>query len=138
MGEGKRYSLASWDSIPDFPPNDLPSNHPWPTRETLTLRAYTIPLQCEQVAVSLCRIGPGQSSLMERAKVAEEIYIIASGRAKILIGEDVVEAKRYDAVRIPADLERSIYNPGTEDCWLIVAAAPIDEFREAYKRTGLW
>ena len=137
MADPSEFSHVTWDGADGSRVGPLPDDHPWPPGEALTLKPYTIPLECEHVALSLCHIGPGESSAMERTKVAEEVYYIAQGSCRFRIGEKVIDAHRNDAVRVPAHVMRSLYNEGPDDCWLLVMAAPIDEFLEHYRKIGL-
>lgn len=137
MRDPSEYSKISWDEAQGGRVGPLPADHVFPSDVALTLKPYTIPLQTEYVALSLCHIAPGESSEMERTKVAEEVYYIAQGRIRFRIGKKDVEAKQHDAVRVPAHVVRALYNDSSEDCWLLVMAAPIDEFLEHYKKAGL-
>lgn len=137
MLDHSEYTHVSWDKAQGGRVGPLPPDHPWPSKQALTLKPYTIPLRCEHVALSLCHIAPGESSEMERTKIAEEVYFVAQGRVRFRIGEEVVEASQFDAVRVPTHVYRSLYNEGPSDCWLLVMAAPIDEFIETYTKAGL-
>jgi mannose-6-phosphate isomerase-like protein (cupin superfamily) len=124
------YTTASWDKLKDFPAKPLPEDHPWPTREHLALRVYSVPLACEHLAFSIGHLKPGESVEHHTHKQAEEVYVLMKGRSQIRIGDEVIEAKEFDAFRFPHHVPRSVYNHSDEDCWWIFIGAPIDEFLE--------
>ena len=106
MPDPSEYSKISWDEAKGGRVGPLPDDHVFPSDVALTLKPYTIPLETDYVALSLCHIGPGESSEMERTKVAEEVYYIAQGQVRFRIGEKDVVAKQHDAVRVPAQRQR--------------------------------
>lgn len=130
MEEPIAYTEASWDRLRSYPTSPLPPDHPWPTRENLTLRLYSTPLGCEHLAFSIGHLKPGQSVEHHRHDKAEEVYVLIQGHCQIRVGERVIDAKPLDAFRVPAETYRSVYNHTNEDCWWLFMGAPIDEYLE--------
>ena len=130
MAKRPDHTSVRWNELKDCRLDPLPEDHPWPKREDLTLRVYSVPLGCEHLAFSIGHLEPGQSVEHHRHKDAEEIYVLIRGRAQIRVGDKVLEAEPFDAFRIPADVERSVYNHSEEECWWLFMGAPIDEYLE--------
>lgn len=130
MANEAEHTNVGWEGLPDYDMGILPDDHPWPKRENLQLRVYSKPLRCEHMAFSIGRVGPGESVSHHRHKESEEIYVLMQGRAQIRIGDEVFEAKQFDAYRVPAHIYRSVYNHSDEECWWMFMGAPIDEYLE--------
>jgi len=130
MSTQTAYSKASWDSLPDALQDPLPEDHPWPQRSLLTLRIYSVPLQCEQVAMSVGHLKPGDSVEHHSHRDTEEIYLLMKGRAQINIDGEVIDARELDAFRLAPETPRSVYNNSDEDCYWIFVGAPVDELLE--------
>jgi quercetin dioxygenase-like cupin family protein len=130
VNEDPQYTRVSWSGLKDmyFPP--LRDDHPWPRRENLTLRVYSVPLGCEHLAFSVGKLEPGQSVYHHHHRDAEEVYLLIEGRSQVRIGSDVIDAKPLDAFRIPPEIDRSVYNNSAEPCCWIFIGAPIAEFLE--------
>lgn len=122
------YTRVRWPELPGMRLDPLANDHPWPSRENLDLRVYSVPLGCEHVAFSIGRLEPGQSVYHHRHREAEEVYVLMQGRSQIRIGDEVLEAGEFDGFRIPPHVHRSVFNHGDEPCWWIFIGAPIDEF----------
>jgi gentisate 1,2-dioxygenase len=122
------YTTTSWDRLRDYPLEPLPEDHPWPTRENLSLRDYFEPLGCEHLAFSIGRLAPGQSVEHHRHEEAEEVYLLLRGNGQIRINDEVIDAKPLDAFRVPPDAYRSVYNNSAEECWWLFMGAPATEF----------
>lgn len=123
------YQRVNWDDLTDaHVPNPPGYVHPWETYVPYASRVVSGPIGCEHLAISVNRMPPGTSGEHHSHPEAEEIYVVMDGSCQMMIGEDVVELKRFDAVRLPAMVMHSLYNHTDAECWLIVMAAPIDEF----------
>lgn len=124
------YARTSWDELETFPQDALPEDHPWPERELFTMRIYSVPLHCEHLAISVGHFRPGESLERHSHGDTEEVYFLMQGRSQILIGDEVVEARQFDAFRFPPETPRSIYNNSDEDCYWIFMGSPIHELLE--------
>lgn len=51
------------------------------------------------------------------------------GRCQMMIGDETLEARKYDAILVPPEHDRSYNNHTDQDCWLLVVGAPPGEFR---------
>jgi quercetin dioxygenase-like cupin family protein len=130
VSEHPQYTRVSWDELGDMQLAPLQDDHPWPRRDNLTLRVFSVPLQCAHLAFSVGRLEPGQSVYHHHHREAEEIYLLVGGRSQIRIEDEVIEATPFDAFRIPPQLDRSVYNNSHEPCWWVFIGAPLDEFVE--------
>jgi quercetin dioxygenase-like cupin family protein len=124
------YNRLNWDELQDFPQAELPDDHPWPERRLFAMRIYSVPLECQNLAMSAGRFKPGESLERHSHGDTEEIYFLVAGKAQVMIGDEVHEARPLDAFRFPPHTERSIYNHGDEDCFWIFMGAPAHELIE--------
>jgi mannose-6-phosphate isomerase-like protein (cupin superfamily) len=81
-------------------------------------------LNLENSGVSYQRLAPNyRGGFGHRHKQQEELYVVIGGGGRIKLGDDVVELKRLDAVRIPAGTMRAL-EAGPEGIELIAYGAP--------------
>lgn len=121
-------SRASWDAL--APSNHrLPEEHPWPQRKDPTLRDYHVVLGCEAFGFTVGRLGPGESVQHHHHREAEEVYLLVQGRSQVRIGDEVVEAKPFDAFRFDPATPRSVYNHTDEEAVWLFMGGPLDEYR---------
>jgi mannose-6-phosphate isomerase-like protein (cupin superfamily) len=81
------------------------------------------PLEGERVGVSYQRLAPNfRIPFGHKHTDQEEVYVLLSGSARLKIGDEVVELKPFDAVRVSNDTMR---NPeaGPEGAELLVFGA---------------
>ena len=81
------------------------------------------PLGCEHCGVSYSRYGPGVKAHGHRHKKQEEIYVLVGGSAQMKVGDDVIELKKWSAVRVPPHVMRGIKG-GPEGAEIIAIGAP--------------
>jgi mannose-6-phosphate isomerase-like protein (cupin superfamily) len=89
----------------------------------LNIRFGRMALNCEHCGVSHLRLGPGAKAHGHRHKRQEEIYVLVDGSAEMKVGDDVIELKRWSAVRVPPHAMRGIKG-GPEGAELIAVGAP--------------
>jgi mannose-6-phosphate isomerase-like protein (cupin superfamily) len=82
-----------------------------------------VPLNCEDCGVSYVRYAPGAKAHGHRHKRQEEIYVVVRGSAQMKVGDDVIELKQWDAVRVPPHVMRGIKG-GPEGAEVIAVGAP--------------
>jgi len=82
-----------------------------------------VPLNCEHCGVSYARYGPGVKAHGHRHKRQEEIYVLVGGSAQMKVGDDVIEMKKWSAVRVPPHVMRGIKG-GPEGAEIIAVGAP--------------
>jgi mannose-6-phosphate isomerase-like protein (cupin superfamily) len=126
------YRRANWDELPDNPSFPRPPGyvHPWPSDRSsaTTSRDLDVVLALEKMSVVFVRLGPGDSITHHRHAIAEELHVLLEGRCRMMIGDEVIEARRLDAIVVPPELDRSFLNDSDADAWWLVIGAPIDEF----------
>ncbi len=82
------------------------------------------PLGLECSGVSLFRLAPDfRIPFGHRHEVQEEIYVLASGSARIKLEDEVVELRQWDAVRVPGAVTRCL-EAGPEGAEVVAFGAP--------------
>lgn len=89
----------------------------------LNLRFGRVALNCEHCGVSYVRLAPGAKGVAHRHKRQEEIYVLVSGSARMKVGDDELELRPFDAVRIPPHVMRGIEG-GPDGAEVIAIGAP--------------
>lgn len=127
-----KYTKVGWDELPSNVPVERPAHyqHPWPSNTGYDSRDYDPRLGCEHVAFCIDRIAPGQSGMHHRHAEAEEIHVLIEGTCQMMIGDEIIEVKELEAVRVPPEVRRSFYNNTDDDAVWLVIGAPMDEFLE--------
>src|SRR5262245_31666907 len=93
------------------------------------MRSFTNELGAEQVAFTWRRMPAGtggKGSYGHRHNEQEEIYFVVSGSVLFKLGDDVIEVGPKTAVRVPADVYRSVHNDGPEEAELIICSVKGD------------
>jgi quercetin dioxygenase-like cupin family protein len=91
--------------------------------EQLNLRFGRVALGCEHCGVSYVRLAPGAKAAGHRHKQQEEVYVLVSGSATIKVGDDELELRPFDAVRVPPHVMRGIKG-GPDGAEVIAIGAP--------------
>jgi mannose-6-phosphate isomerase-like protein (cupin superfamily) len=66
-------------------------------------------LGCEQSGLSYQRLAPGfRLPFGHTHDKQEEIYVVVAGGGRMKIGDDVVDVKALDAIRVAPDVQRGI------------------------------
>jgi mannose-6-phosphate isomerase-like protein (cupin superfamily) len=82
-------------------------------------------LEAEGMGARLWRLRPGQASTLHRHQRQEELYVLLEGRGRIRVGEESLELGPLDALLVPPDAVRQIFNDTeAEALWLVVGAPP--------------
>jgi quercetin dioxygenase-like cupin family protein len=89
----------------------------------LNLRFGRVALNCEHCGVSYVRLAPGAKGVAHRHKRQEEIYVLVSGSARMKVGDDELELRPFDAVRVPPHVMRGIKG-GPDGAEVIAIGAP--------------
>ena len=87
------------------------------------LRFGRVALNCEHCGVSYLRFAPGAKAHGHRHKRQEEIYVLVSGSASMKVGDDELELRPFDAVRVPPQVMRGIKG-GPDGAEVIAIGAP--------------
>jgi len=90
----------------------------------LEARMARVPLQLEQSGVSYQRLSPGfRLPFAHRHKNQEEVYVLISGSARAKVGDEIVELRPFDALRVHKDTTRG-FEAGPDGAELIAIGAP--------------
>jgi mannose-6-phosphate isomerase-like protein (cupin superfamily) len=125
------YTRVNWDDLTDANVPPPPGyQHPWATYVPYVSRVVSGRLACEHLAMSVNRMEPGTSGEHHTHPEAEEIFVVMDGSCQMRIDDEDVELRLNEAVRVPAEVRRSMHNPGPDECWMLVIGAPLTEFTE--------
>ena len=94
------------------------------------MRGITYAIGAEQVAITYRRMPQhtgSKGSYGHRHRTQEEIYFVISGRLQFKLGDDVVELGKHEAIRVPPQTWRGVWNDAQEDAELIIVSARIDD-----------
>src|SRR4051794_24819069 len=89
------------------------------------MRGITYPIGAEQVALTYRRMPQhtgSKGSYGHRHKEQEELVFVISGRLQFKLDDDVVELGKGDAVRIPPQVVRGIWNDEPEDAEIVLVS----------------
>lgn len=90
----------------------------------LEARMARVPLELENFGISYQRIAPGfRIPWGHTHNVQEEVYLVVSGSMLAKLGDDIVELKPWDAVRVPKETMRS-FEGGPQGAEVIAVGAP--------------
>jgi mannose-6-phosphate isomerase-like protein (cupin superfamily) len=90
----------------------------------LEARMARVPLELENSGISYQRLAPGfRVPWGHTHNVQEEIYVVVSGSMLAKLGDEIVELKQWDAVRVPKETMRS-FEGGPEGVEVIAIGAP--------------
>lgn len=90
----------------------------------LEARFARVPLEAELIGISYQRLAPNfRIPWGHTHKTQEEIYVLISGNVTMKVGEDMVEMKPWDAVRVHKDTMRG-FEAGAQGAELIAIGAP--------------
>jgi mannose-6-phosphate isomerase-like protein (cupin superfamily) len=104
----------------------------------LEARMARVPLGLENSGVSYQRIAPNfRIPFGHKHRNQEEIYVVVSGSIRAKLGDDVVELKQWDAIRVPKDTMRG-FEGGPEGAELIAIGAPNTGPGDADMEQGWW
>ncbi|HYF25209.1 MAG TPA: cupin domain-containing protein [Baekduia sp.] len=107
--------------------------------ELLEARFAREPLECVQTGLSLQRIKPGRRvPFGHRHQRQEEVYVVVRGSGRAAVGEDVIELRQWDVLRVVPEAWRG-FEAGDDGLDVLAFGAPADGDRsEAETRPGWW
>jgi mannose-6-phosphate isomerase-like protein (cupin superfamily) len=91
-------------------------------------RIYSAPLGVERFVFIISPHPPGATGVLHSHPDAEEVYLLLSGEASIVIGDEEFQAKPLDAFRAAPGVIHANSNPGDREAYWVVIATPSDEF----------
>jgi mannose-6-phosphate isomerase-like protein (cupin superfamily) len=95
-------------------------------------------LELRNSGISYQRLGPGyRLPFGHRHQQQEELYVILSGGGRARLDDDLVELRRWDAVRVPKETTRS-FEAGPEGLELLAFGAPATGLGDAETIPGWW
>ena len=89
------------------------------------MRGITYAIGAEQVALTHRRMPQhtgSKGSYGHRHKTQEEIYFVLSGRLQFKLDDEIVEVEARQAVRVPPQTWRGVWNDEPEDAELIIVS----------------
>lgn len=93
--------------------------------EDYEVRFLRNPLGMEHAGVSFARYSPGFAGVPHSHNRQEEVYVLVSGRAQALVGDnEVVELEQWTAIRVPPEVPRALRAVGDEDAIFVKIGAP--------------
>jgi mannose-6-phosphate isomerase-like protein (cupin superfamily) len=104
----------------------------------LEFRSARVPLEMENAGMSYLRVAPNfRVPFGHHHNVQEEVYVVLEGSAKLKLGDDVIDLKPLDAVRIHRETMRNIEG-GPDGAVLIAFGAPNTGPGDAPMTDGWW
>ena len=101
-------------------------------------RFARVPLGLENSGISHFRFAPDfRQPFGHRHERQEEVYVIVAGSARAKLGEEVVELRAWDAVRVPPEVPRA-FEAGPEGFEMVVFGAPNTGNRDVEALPGWW
>ena len=95
-------------------------------------------LGLESSGISYFRVAPGfRVPFGHRHTEQEEIYLVASGAARVKLDDDVVDLKAWDAVRIPVGTMRGLEG-GSDGAEVLAFGAPNTENQNIEMEQDWW
>jgi uncharacterized cupin superfamily protein len=96
------------------------------------------PLGLEHSGFSYFKIAPGfRIPFGHRHEQQEELYVLASGSARLKLDDDVLDLDQWDAVRIPTGTTRA-FEGGPEGAELLAFGAPNTDNKDIEMLPGWW
>ena len=125
------YTVVNLEDVEDMAPK-------FGLGEGLQSRFARVPLELERSGLSLYRIAPGfRLPFGHRHGEQEEVYVVASGSARLKLEDDVLELDQWDAVRIPGPAMRCLEG-GPDGAEVIAFGAPNTGNQDAEMVPGWW
>ena len=77
-------------------------------------------LDSTELGVSRWRYAPGTQTLGHRHKVQEEVYTVINGSGRVKLGDEIIEVKQWDVIRVAPDVARG-FQAGPDGLEIIAA-----------------
>jgi mannose-6-phosphate isomerase-like protein (cupin superfamily) len=95
-------------------------------------------LGLENSALSYQRLAPGfRVPFGHKHKQQEELYVILNGSGLLKLGEEIVDVRQWDVVRVPKETTRN-FEAGPEGLELLAFGAPNTGPQDAEPTAGWW
>jgi mannose-6-phosphate isomerase-like protein (cupin superfamily) len=90
----------------------------------LEARFARVPLEAELIGITYQRLAPNlKLPWGHNHKTQEEVYVLVSGSARAKLGDEIVELKPWDAVRVHKETMRG-FQAGPNGAEIIAVGAP--------------
>ncbi len=104
----------------------------------LEARFARVPLELENSGISYFRVAPNfRTPFGHKHQQQEEVYVLVGGSARAKLGDEVLELKALDAVRVSPETVRG-FEAGPEGAEYIAFGAPNTENRDAELVPNWW
>jgi len=92
--------------------------------EDMEARFATQPLKLKESGLGIQKVLPGHTiPYLHKHAVQEEVVIIVQGSGFILLDDEKVELKTWDAVRVPPEIVRTV-GAGPDGLEMLIVGAP--------------
>ena len=106
--------------------------------EGIEFRMGRVPLELENFGLSYEKLAPNfRLPFGHTHKQQEEAYVLVSGSARMKVGNEVVELKPWDVVRVQSDTMRCV-EAGPDGAEIIAVGAPNTGPGDADMEQGWW
>jgi mannose-6-phosphate isomerase-like protein (cupin superfamily) len=97
-----------------------------------------VPLELERSGLSLYRVAPGfRLPFGHRHGEQEEVYVVVDGSMRMKVDDEVLDLRRWDALRVPGPVWRG-FEAGPEGAVLLAFGAPNTQGKDAEMEQGWW
>jgi mannose-6-phosphate isomerase-like protein (cupin superfamily) len=104
----------------------------------LESRFARVPLGLQNSGASYFKIAPGfRAPFGHRHSEQEEVYLVASGGARVRLDDEIVELEQWDMVRIAPGVWRGIEG-GANGAEIIAFGAPNTDNKDVEMQRGWW
>ena len=95
-------------------------------------------LELEKSGVSYFKVAPDfNMPFGHNHSEQEEVYVVVSGSARVKLGDEVVDLREWDAIRVPPGVWRS-FGGGPEGAEILAFGAPNNENADLEMEQGFW
>jgi mannose-6-phosphate isomerase-like protein (cupin superfamily) len=95
-------------------------------------------LGCEKVGLALERLKPNaRGPFGHRHREQEEIYVVVGGSGRVKVGDEIVEVRPWDAIRVAPQTMRQ-FEAGPDGLELLAFGGPVPAEQDAEVVPGWW
>jgi quercetin dioxygenase-like cupin family protein len=105
--------------------------------EEIDVRFTRRHLDSAQLGVSWFRYGPGFRTIGHRHEVQEEAYVVVGGSGRIKLGDELIELRRWDVVRVAPQTARG-FEGGPEGMEVIAIGGSKPEGGDGSRVEDFW
>jgi mannose-6-phosphate isomerase-like protein (cupin superfamily) len=110
------YTLVHYDEVP---PQRLGHKE-----DKIDVRFYRDQLGMGGGGMTVMKMAPGITSVPHRHKRQEEVYLVIEGDVEIKMDDETLRLKKFDAVRVSKEANRSLKNGGKDPALVIGFGTP--------------